>query len=706
MSDQDSHLPFAGSAPLPSGTAGPSVQDDTPPNPGSPHVHGSITPNASQGFLNVPHLARQEELMQTLLAQSQQTNVMMRFFLQQFGPAAFPNSALPAPLPSQAPTSVPMVPSFESPDVGVSTSRVANPTAGYTFEAFGGPTNIFLSTPTSRVPLQRRTSQLAPMPLVWETEEEVSVSNPNPGNPSLDSSPGLPQPAVNAASASASLPHPTHNQFNNLVSGLNDGSRRLSQTARAVRGSTDLSTLTPTQVVLHPPSHNIELSGLSVNAIIRFVTEVIDYQYRYRIPLQVPSLIRPAIVRELMARHPRLNYAVFQSLEADQVFHLLQFELTPSTSFEVINRLERSARFKLDDSKYRPSSRDYRPFYSAILTFIREFTLAYDLITGLLPSDLIPRLTTKDSGILKVFLNKIPFEYGWRLHNTYLQDQIVSKNQVNSSLSSNTQAIHNFHRYLSAFAQYVNQHFQVYRDCRTFEQFFGGTSFHGGNNSSRPRHGLKSHKLSAVSPLSDTGNLDELSSDSSASRDNDYEDDSPVPSISDGLLPNDMDYPEVEDTLDNGNMYADTPQTSFVPSAADPGLSLAEARSIEGEYVLPYDDDLDIQPLNAISSQTPYRPLPTKDSNSDKPKFPFQGNSTPRPPHAPQRTSPSNAGYRTSSPSASAHASVHSHGHRLSSNRRYPTATRRPPPPPSASTPAHPNTPPWQRSPTPGARAS
>eukprot|EP01033_Poteriospumella_lacustris_P005279 gene5279-biopygen2327 len=349
-----------------------------------------------------------------------------------------------------------------------------------------------------------------------------------------------------------------------------------------------------------------------------------------------------------MARHPRLNYATFQALDADQVFQLLQFEMAPSTPYEVINRLDRSVRFKLDDSKYRPSSRDYRPFYSALLTYIREFTMAYDLITGLLPADLIPKLSTKDLGILKVFLSKIPFEYGWRLHTAYLQDNVNARGPGSTSMASNSQSITNFHRYLSAFGQYVNQHFNVYRDCRTFEQFFGGTAYHGGTNTARPRH--RTQHVNAIMPAPTL-----LSEDSSNSED----DSDPEP------YPEDMVYPEQEDTLDDGNMYADTAETAFVPAAADSQLSLADARSQDDDFV---DDP---GSLNAIPSNTPIR-------SSDNAHTPFRGSQSPRPPTLPQRKLTGSSG-RASSPSTSAHSTIHGYGHRRSSDTRYPATDKRKP---------------------------
>jgi hypothetical protein len=350
--------------------------------------------------------------------------------------------------------------------------------------------------------------------------------------------------------------------------------------------------------------------------------------------------------------------------------------MAPSTPYEVINRLDRSVRFKLDDSKYRPSSRDYRPFYSALLTYIREFTMAYDLITGLLPADLIPKLSTKDLGILKVFLSKIPFEYGWRLHTAYLQDNVNARGPGSTSMASNSQSITNFHRYLSAFGQYVNQHFNVYRDCRTFEQFFGGTAYHGGTNTARPRH--RTQHVNAIMPAPTL-----LSEDSSNSED----DSDPEP------YPEDMVYPEQEDTLDDGNMYADTAATAFVPAAADSQLSLADARSQDDDFV---DDP---GSLNAIPSNTPIR-------SSDNAHTPFRGSQSPRPPTLPQRKLTGSSG-RASSPSTSAHSTIHGYGHRRSSDTRYPATDKRKP---RAATPPgtsqHPNTPPWKRPQSPSHQSS
>jgi hypothetical protein len=82
-------------------------------------------------------------------------------------------------------------------------------------------------------------------------------------------------------------------------------------------------------VVLHPPRHDIELSSLSVNAIIKFITDIIDYQHRYRVPLQVPSLIRPTIVREVMAITSSCCNAIPSLLQYKLISIALLFKMMP-----------------------------------------------------------------------------------------------------------------------------------------------------------------------------------------------------------------------------------------------------------------------------------------------------------------------------------------------------------------------------------------
>lgn len=625
----------------------------------------------------IPTEPQQQQLLGSLLdAVSRLTLLIDQRLPASANPVAAPVPVPPPPVVAQTPPAT----AAASPGPPLISPVLPYP-ADLTFEALGAGQGLYLYTPSVKIPLVRRTSQLNAMPLQWDADDAVLPGTPPPALPTLPSGPILTSSTVPVAPPAP----PAANHFAGLVSGLQDGSRRLSQTTRAVRGSTDLSAQTPTQVVLHPPRHDIELSSLSVNAIIKFITDIIDYQYRYRVPLQVPSLIRPAIVREVMARHPKLNYATFQSLDAEQVFQLLQFEMAPTTAYEVINRLERSVRFNLADSAYRPSSRDYRPFYSALLNYIRDFTLAYDLITGLLPAELIPKLSTKDLGILKVFLSKIPFDYGWRLHGSYLQDQISTKPAGSSSLAANSHPINNFHRYLSAFSQYVNQHFNVYRDCRTFEQFFGGTSFHGGSNKARPRQN-QSQKLNALPRhnVPDPDDASSASSDSSDSADTRRSDDSDDPPNNfDTQTTLDMVYPEQEDTLDDGNMYADTPETAFIPSAADSGLSMADAHALEATF---HDDS---HALHAFQV-----PRPDKDLKSAGDS---RGSTHPRPAvHPASRSFVGIAPPRASSPSRSAHSSVNAYGHRRSADSRH--SPRLPPSSSNGSAPpTHPNSPSWKR---------
>ncbi len=242
------------------------------------------------------------------------------------------------------------------------------------------------------------------------------------------------------------------------------------------------------------PEHNIYLASLTLAAVIRFVDEVFEYQYRHGIRLRVGALIKTNVAQELIDRLEGLTLPVLLTLPTQLVFKALQLEICPSTSYEFYHRMESTIKFiiAVPNRGYRPSPGDFKPFYMALLNFRKQFQRAYDILSAYADTVVIPPFNTKRFGLIKLFLDKIPFDYGYRLHQSDLEHRLTSKE------------ISHIHQYLKVFYEHVTLHYETFRQVRIMGQHFGGSEYASGDNLHRrptvqfQRPHQSSHRLHAI----------------------------------------------------------------------------------------------------------------------------------------------------------------------------------------------------------------
>lgn len=263
------------------------------------------------------------------------------------------------------------------------------------------------------------------------------------------------------------------------------------------------------------PPHNILLTSLTLASVIRFVDDVLDYQYRYGVRLRVGTLIKSNVAQELVDRLEGLTLPILLIMPTRYVFKTLQLEICPTTSYEFYNRMEVTVKFNLSVPKgYRPSPGEYKPFYNALLNYRKQFVRAYDILVTFAEPQVIPPFNTKRFGLIKLFLDKIPYDYGYRLHQSDLEHKLVSRE------------ITHIYQYVKCFFAHVTNHFETYRQVRIMGQHFGGSDYAAGDNLARrpsstfvrphqPRHQSVSH-VTALDNRYDTPESDDPRDDSNA----------------------------------------------------------------------------------------------------------------------------------------------------------------------------------------------
>ena len=215
--------------------------------------------------------------------------------------------------------------------------------------------------------------------------------------------------------------------------------------------------LTQTQ----PPYGHIKLESIRVRPYLKFIDELYEYEQKYGIELPVPTLLSKAVREELIARNPRQFGAApefFYSLTKKEVLKLLQRAIRPTGRSAFTTELEANIRFPQLPPGYTPEASKFKFFYDALLAYRLRFVRVYQILADDNKKKNIPKCDTKEGGLIKTFLQNIPFRYGSKLH----QELPAKKYKHIES-------------YLEKFFDEVQRDFNTFSKTRRTNEHFGGT---------------------------------------------------------------------------------------------------------------------------------------------------------------------------------------------------------------------------------------
>jgi hypothetical protein len=144
-------------------------------------------------------------------------------------------------------------------------------------------------------------------------------------------------------------------------------------------------------------------------------------------------------------------------MKVKDLFRYVQDLIKPTTIVDFREKLERNIEFVMPTG-YSPLPTDFHVFYNALLIYRARFRKVYELLAHD-NEDNCPECTNKEGGLIRSFLNPIPFEYGTRV-----MVQMGSKRKFSE-----------IHEFLTAFYKYVEIHREQNRAAVQLRQAFGGT---------------------------------------------------------------------------------------------------------------------------------------------------------------------------------------------------------------------------------------
>ena len=207
-----------------------------------------------------------------------------------------------------------------------------------------------------------------------------------------------------------------------------------------------------------PDYSHIRLDAIKLRPYLAFIEAIWEYEQKHGISVPVATLLSKTVREEIIARNPRVSPDNFYDLSTRQVLKLLQREIRPEGRVTFHKELVNNTRFPELPRNYVPEASNFKVFYDALLLYRFRFLRVYQILADGNPPENIPKCENKDGGLIKMFLDNIPFEYGTRLHR---------------ELPSSKYA--HIEDYLVDFFDQVKLDFNAYRTARRTNDRFGGT---------------------------------------------------------------------------------------------------------------------------------------------------------------------------------------------------------------------------------------
>jgi hypothetical protein len=159
----------------------------------------------------------------------------------------------------------------------------------------------------------------------------------------------------------------------------------------------------------------MNLDDISIGAFVKFCREVREHQNTVRGEIDVSKLIskrvRKFLINKGEFRYIDLDDVSFQSLSFNSIKKLMMFSVKPRSKAEFLDALNDTVQFPLPKC-YILSENSFELFFEALRAYAESFKEVVDFLS-FEESSYVPSLDRRRDGLLHIFVNKIPFDYGY-----------------------------------------------------------------------------------------------------------------------------------------------------------------------------------------------------------------------------------------------------------------------------------------------------
>lgn len=208
-----------------------------------------------------------------------------------------------------------------------------------------------------------------------------------------------------------------------------------------------------------PPAFDGYLNALTPRKVFNFFHKILLYKTATGLELEIALYISDEIRELLMSLYKGLTLEKFYDMSDSKLLTILQMESRPKTHIAFYNKLKGYTSFVDLPKNYEPTPLTFKLFYDGYITYKNRFIQMYDLMAE--DNEInIPPLKNKEGGLIKLFLDKIPFSYGQQAYKS-----IVRANDDKENFKDIKDFIHKL-------GVFVEEHYRKYEENKSIAEHF------------------------------------------------------------------------------------------------------------------------------------------------------------------------------------------------------------------------------------------
>lgn len=278
---------------------------------------------------------------------------------------------------------------------------------------------------------------------------------------SMNSNPGGDDGDDGSSSSSSSYISSDNEQMKKAAKKRNKKKKRKSLSKQIIEESTarkeDFFKVMLTRTL--PSFEHITLERLNIRDFFIFIHAFDRFIAKNNVDLKMVHQLSDRVIRELCAHHKDLTVKKLNKMSNEKIMALIKRHIRPDSPMEFQQTLSYYVDFKWDMHGQTPTPVTFRAFYSALLMYRDEFLRYYEVIAEGNNNN-IPPCNDKKGGLVRSFIEKIPYEYGWRVLRT------LKKNSFDD-----------LDEFLEEFYQIVEEDYERGKSARAINEHFGGTEY-------------------------------------------------------------------------------------------------------------------------------------------------------------------------------------------------------------------------------------
>lgn len=266
---------------------------------------------------------------------------------------------------------------------------------------------------------------------------------------------------------------------------------------RRLSGSAAAPTHQITYTRVAPDFKHIYLEKLALGPLITFIERIFAYTTAYRLELPVTTLVSDRVRDQIMAHNTGLTWVKFHQLQVDRFIPLLLKEIKPPSALIFCQILADQVKMSLP-SGYTPTPLNFKKLYYAILVYRDKFIRVYEILAENNKIENIPPCSNKEGGLIKLFLDGIPFQYGAKWFRAMKSSEFPD-----------------IYAFVKEYMKHVEADFERSKEANIMTHHFGGAALatKSWKSSSRPTEGHATQRFHEIT--AHTGHHDSDIEDSS-----------------------------------------------------------------------------------------------------------------------------------------------------------------------------------------------